>query len=85
MKKKENYIKYFADNVDEIELLAYICQSMFNLMKLFNMNEEKIYKKYEYTNNCDNLKTDKKTLHNPIVYKNLINLVIIIDSEFLIF
>ena len=40
MKKKENYIKYFIDNVDEIELPAYICQAMFNLMKLANMSEE---------------------------------------------
>jgi hypothetical protein len=27
MKKKENYIKYFTDNVDEIELPAYVCQA----------------------------------------------------------
>lgn len=53
MKKKENYIKYFTDNVDEIELPAYVCQAMFNLMKLENMSEEEIYKKYEFTNNCD--------------------------------
>ena len=44
MKKKENYIKYFTDNVDEIELPAYVCQAMFNLMKLENMSEEEIYK-----------------------------------------
>ena len=48
MKKKENYIKYFTDNVDEIELPAYVCQAMFNLMKLANMSEEEIYKKYEF-------------------------------------
>ena len=45
MKKKENYIKYFTDNVDEFELPAYVCQAMFNLMKLANMSEEEIYKK----------------------------------------
>lgn len=28
MKKKENHIKYFTDNVDEIELPAYVCQAM---------------------------------------------------------
>ena len=52
MKSKENYIKYFTDNVDEIELPAYVCQAMFNLMKLANMSEEEIYKKYKFTNNC---------------------------------
>ena len=44
MKNKENYIKCFTDNVDEFELPAYVCQTMFNLMKLANMNEEEIYK-----------------------------------------
>ena len=33
MKSKENYIKYFTDNVDEFELLAYVCQAIFNLDK----------------------------------------------------
>lgn len=61
MKKKENYIKYFTDNVDEIELPAYVCQAMFNLM------EEEIYKKYEFTNNCDNEKTDRKALYKMLV------------------
>ena len=40
MKSKENYIKYFTDNVDEFELPAYICQAIFNLNKLANMSEE---------------------------------------------
>jgi len=53
MKSKENYIKYFTDNVDEFELPAYICQAIFNLNKLANMSEEEIYKKYKFTNNCD--------------------------------
>ena len=44
MKNKENYIKYFTDNVDEFELPVYVCQAMFNLMKLANMSEEEIYK-----------------------------------------
>lgn len=47
MKKKENYIKYFTNNVDEIELPAYVCRAMFNLMKLANISEEEIYKKYD--------------------------------------
>ena len=67
MKKKENYIKYFTDNVDEIELPAYVCQAMFNLMKLANMSEEEIYKKYEFTNNCDSEKTDRKALYKMLV------------------
>ena len=44
MKKKENYIKYFTDNVDVFELPAYVCQAMFNLMKLANMSEEEFIK-----------------------------------------
>ena len=39
MKKKENFIKYFTDNVDEFELPAYVCQAMLNLIKLANMSE----------------------------------------------
>lgn len=62
MNKKENYIKYFTDNVDEIELPAYVCQAMFNLIKLANISEEEIYKKYEFTNNCGSVKTDRKAL-----------------------
>ena len=67
MKKKENYIKYFTDNVDEIELPAYISQAMFNLMKLASMSEEEIYKKYEFTNNCYSEKTDRKALYKMLV------------------
>ena len=67
MKKKENYIKYFTDNVDEIELPAYVCQAMFNLMKLANMSEEEIYKKYKFTNNCDSEKNDRKALYKMLV------------------
>ena len=67
MNKKENYIKYFTDNVDEIELPAYVCQAMFNLMKLANMSEEEIYKKYKFTNNCGSEKTDRKALYKMLV------------------
>lgn len=67
MKKKENYIKYFTDNVDEIELPAYVCRAMFNLMKLANINEEEIYKKYEFTNNCNSEKIDRKALYKMLV------------------
>lgn len=67
MKKKDNYIKYFTDNVDEIELPAYVCQAMFNLMKLTNMSEEEIYKKYNFTNNCDSKKIDRKALYKMLV------------------
>lgn len=67
MKKKENYIKYFTDNVDVFELPAYVCQAMFNLMKLTNMSEEEIYKKYKFTNNCDSVKTDRKALYKMLV------------------
>lgn len=67
MKNKENYIKYFTDNVDEFELMAYVCQAMFDLNKLANMSEEEIYKKYKFTNNCDSEKTDRKALYKMLV------------------
>lgn len=44
MKKKENYIKYFTDYVDEIELPAYVCQAMFNLMKVTNLGRNSALK-----------------------------------------
>ena len=40
---------------------------MFNLIKLANMSEEGIYKKYEFTNNCDSEKTDRKALYKMLV------------------
>ena len=67
MKKKENYFKYFTDNVDEFELPANVCQAMFDLMKLANMSEEEIYKKYEFTIKCDSEKTDRKALYKMLV------------------
>jgi len=67
MKKQKNYIKYFTDNVDDFELPAYVCQAMFNLMELANMSEEEIYDKYEFTNNCDSEKTDRKALYKMLV------------------
>lgn len=67
MNKKENYIKYFTDNVDVFELPAYACQVMFNLMMLTNMSEEEIYEKYEFTNNCDSEKINRKALYKMLV------------------
>ena len=67
MKNKENYIKYFTDNVDEVELMAYVCQAMFDLNKLANMSEEEIYKKYKFTINCDSEKTERKALYKMLV------------------
>ena len=67
MKNKENYIKYFTDNVDEFELPAYVCQAIFDLSKLSNISEEEIYKKYKFTNNCDSEKTERKALYKMLV------------------
>lgn len=67
MKKKENYIKYFTDNVDVFELPAYACQAMLNLMKLTNMSKKEIYEKYEFTNKCDSEKTNRKALYKMLV------------------
>lgn len=67
MKKQKNYIKYFTNSVDELELPAYVCQSIFDLSKLSNMSEEEIYKKYKFTNNCDSEKTERKALYKMLV------------------
>lgn len=44
MNKKENYIKYFIDNVDVFELSAYAWQAKFNLMKLTNLGRNSALK-----------------------------------------
>ncbi len=51
MKKQNNYIRYFAYNVDEVELYAYINEAIFNLIELTNMSENDIYKKYNFSCN----------------------------------
>lgn len=66
MNKKENFIKFFTDNVDLFELLAYALQSIFNLMNLTNMSEEEIYEKYEFTNNYDSEKTNRKAIYKML-------------------
>lgn len=40
---------------------------MFNLMKLTNISEEEIYEKYEFTNNCNSEKIDRKALYKMLV------------------
>ena len=67
MKKQENYIKYFTNSVNELELPAYVCQAIFDLSKLSNISEEEIYKKYKFTNNCDSEKTERKALYKMLV------------------
>lgn len=36
-------------------------------MKLANISEEEIYKKYEFTNNCNSEKIDRKALYKMLV------------------
>lgn len=67
MKKQKNYIKYFTNSVDELELPTYVCQAIFDLSKLSNISEEEIYKKYKFTNNCDSEKTERKALYKMLV------------------
>ena len=67
MKKQKNYIKYFTDSVDELELPAYVCQAIFDLSKLSNMSEEENYKKYKFNNNCDSEKAERKALYKMLV------------------
>lgn len=36
-------------------------------MKLTKMSEEEIYERYEFTNNCDSEKTNRKALYKMLV------------------
>lgn len=61
MKNKENYIKYFTDNVDEIELMAYVCQAVNDTIRMYKKGNIGMYKNgnipctklyIKYTFNC---------------------------------
>lgn len=60
MKKQNNYIRYFAYNVDEVELYAYINEAIFDLIELTNMSENDIYKKYNFSCNSSGEQKDRK-------------------------
>lgn len=62
MKKQNNYIRYFAYNVDEVELYAYINEAIFDLIELTNMSENDIYKKYNFSCNSPGEQKDRKVL-----------------------
>lgn len=67
MKKQNNYIRYFAYNVDEVELYAYINEAIFDLTKLTNMSENDIYKKYNFICNSSEEQKDRKGLYNMLL------------------
>ena len=60
MKKQNNYIRYFAYIVDEVELYAYINEAIFDLIELTNMSENDIYKKYNFSCNSSGEQKDRK-------------------------
>ena len=66
MKKQNNYIRYFANNVDDAELYAYINEAIFDLIELTNMSENDIYKKYNFSCNSSGEQKDRSN----IVYDN---------------
>ena len=77
--KEKQYIRYFVDNVDDEELLAYVCDAIFDINELYGLSEEEINKKYNFKNSASDsvfrkalfrmlIDIDKKD--EKIVYKN---------------
>ncbi len=83
MKKQNNYIRYFAYNVDEVELYTYINEAIFDLIKLTNMNENDIYKKYNFNCNSSEEQKDRKVLYNMLLDIDKIDSNIVYDNFYL--
>lgn len=83
MKKQNNYIRYFAYNVDEVELYAYINEAIFNLIELTNMSENDIYKKYNFSCNNSGEQKDRKVLYNMLLDIDKIDSNIVYDNFYL--
>lgn len=83
MKKQNNYIRYFAYNVDEIELYAYINEAIFDLIELTNMSENDIYKKYNFNCNSSGEQKDRKVLYNMLLDIDKIDSNIVYDNFYL--
>lgn len=83
MKKQNNYIRYFAYNVDEVELYAYINEAIFDLIELTNMSENDIYKKYNFNCNSSGEQKDRKVLYNMLLDIDKIDSNIVYDNFYL--
>ena len=83
MKKQNIYIKYFANNVDDAELYAYINEAIFDLIDLTNMSENDIYKKYNFSCNSSGEQKDRKVLYNMFLDINKIGSNIVYDNFYL--
>mgnify|MGYP007084590833 FL=1 len=83
MKKQNNYIRYFAYNVDEVELYAYINEAIFDLIELTNMSENDIYKKYNFSCNSLGEQKDRKVLYNMLLDIDKIDSNIVYDNFYL--
>lgn len=83
MKKQNNYIRNFAYIVDEVELYAYINESIFDLIELTNMNENDIYKKYNFNCNSSGEQKDRKVLYNMLLDIDKIDSNIVYDNFYL--
>lgn len=83
MKKQNNYIRYLAYNVDEVELYAYINEAIFDLIELTNMSENDIYKKYNFSSNSSGEQKDRKVLYNMLLDIDKIDSNIVYDNFYL--
>lgn len=83
MKKQNNYIRYFAYNIDEVELYAYINEAIFDLIELTNMSENDIHKKYDFNCNSSGEQKDRKVLYNMLLDIDKIDSNIVYDNFYL--
>ncbi len=83
MKKQNIYIKYFANNVDDAELYAYINEAIFDLIDLTNMSENDIYKKYNFSCNSSGEQKDRKFLYNILLNIDKIDNNIVYNNFYL--
>lgn len=83
MKKQNNYIRYFAYNVDEVELYAYINEAIFDLIELTNMSENDIYKKYNFSCNSSGEQKDRNVLYNMLLDIDKIDSNIVYNNFYL--
>lgn len=83
MKKQNNYIRYFAYNIDEVELYAYINETIFDLIELINMSENDIYRKYNFSCNSSEEQKDRKVLYNMLLDIDKIDSNIVYDNFYL--
>ena len=75
MKKQNNYIRYFAYNVDEVELYAYINEAIFDLIELTNMSD--------FSCNSSGEQKDRKVLYNMLLDIDKIDSNIVYNNFYL--